>query len=276
MIKVKNFIFSIIAATATFSAFAQPSVVYTPSYKSHFAPIFSPESFDTKKFRNQYENLQCDASNCETAQIILTYIHTSMRQANTQGKQFGARFEVPTNVNGYVNIPGVFGKPHTYKGHGEAEFYYQALTFSPFIRGYEMSYQDALTAKASIDNKLQEFEQRTLKEVKNKNAQNANNPNTLNEKEFLAIFEASKNNLHRRQKVVAFMLSSPEAFNNYKNAFNKFYTVALPLPEEKFQPKLKPGVLQNAKLTAYECQFINAVDDFITLQAQNRFTCPNQ
>lgn len=276
MIKVKKFIFSIIAATAAFSAFAQPSVVYTPNYKSHFAPIYSPESFDSKKFQNQFSKINCNPSTCETAQIILSNIQSSMRQANKQGRKFYANFEVPINLYGYVNIPGIFNNPHVYKGHGEAEFYYQALTFSPFIRGYEMPYEDVLKVKASIDSKLQEYEERILKEVKNKNAQNANIPNTLNEKEFLAIFEASKNNLHRRQKVVAFMLSSPEAFNNYKNAFNKFYTVTLPLPEKNFQPKLKPGVLKNAKLTAYECQFINAVDDFITLQAQNHFTCPNQ
>lgn len=276
MIKFKNIILSIFAATAALSASAQPTAVYTPNYTSQFASIFAPSTYDSKKFRNQYEMLNCEPRTCENAQFILSRIHTSMRQANTQGRANRARFEVPKNVDGYVNLPGVFDAPHALEGHGEAEFYYQALTYSPFVNGYAMSYQDVLKAKEAMDKKVQEYDTRVKNEVKNTNINNANVPNTLNEKEFLTIFEASKNNMYRRQKVLAFMLNSPDAFNNYKNAFNKFYTVQVPMPEENFQPKLKQGVLKDAKLTAYECQFINAVDDFRTLQAQNRFTCPNQ
>lgn len=280
MFKFKNSIiatFALVAATITGTASANTELsapIYKPEYKRQFDPF--PVSFNTGDYNKSYGRFQC-SSNPVCRQAILLLGHNSMSMSSIIGQGPRFRFSVPLSVNDYLTIknndaPGEY--PYVFKNISDPDFFYQSLTFAPFVKGYEMSYQDTLKAKQTIDTQFANMEKTATEQIKKMNL--GNSPTTMNEAFALTSFENSLNNVKRRKAVTNFMLSSPEAFNNYKNAFNKFYTVNFPFPVKNYQPVLKEGVLAGAKLTAYECQFINALEDFRELQAKNRFTCPNQ
>lgn len=280
MIKFKNSLiatFALIAAATTGTAYATTDLsapIYKPEYKRQFDPFGI--SFNTGSFNQSYGRFKCTNNPvCRQAIIFIGNNSMAMSSIVNQGPRY--RFSVPLSINDYLNVrnndaPQEF--PYVFKHISDPDFFYQSLTFAPFVNGHEMSYQDSLKAKQAIDAQLANLEKNAKLQIQKMNL--GSSTNTMNEAFALASFDNSLNNVRRRKAVTEFMLSSPEAFNNYKNAFNKFYTVKFPFPYKNHQPVLKEGVLEGAKLTAYECQFMKSLEDFSELQTQNRFTCANK
>lgn len=272
--KTKNMAFSIAIATLAITASAQS---FTPA-----KPFFSLSKFGDTKVGNSsicweaYKpDFTCSAGDtkCKIAleEIGREGTDCDMAYAWTSPKS-RSNMPVPLTLAAFENaVPDITWPkglmPQNFQSYGQLEFFYQALMYVPALPSASMSASDIKKAVVALDSKLNKINtdrERIWNRVFDKNQ----TWGSWNKAKIQTTLKAQEASILKRRNAINFMASSEDAFKQYKAAFNKFFT-----PQGVEVPVLSASAVQGKSLSAYECQFLNATEDFQALQAQYKFSC---
>lgn len=273
--KFKHILIAIATTTMALAASAQsftPSKPFFPLSKfgdakvgssnicwETYKPDFTCSSSDTK-CKIALEQLGTDGAACD---LDYAYTGTDNRKV----------MPIPLTLASFENaapdatLPR--GMMQNFQTFGRLEFFYQALMYVPALPSANaMNYSDSKKALQALDTKLNKVNT-DLNRTWSRVFDNNQTWGSWNKNKIQTILKAQEASIQKRRNSINFMLFSEDSFNQYKVAFNKFFTfkgVDLPV--------LNGAALQGKSLTTFECQFLNATEDFKAIQAQYQFTCP--
>lgn len=161
------------------------------------------------------------------------------------------------------------GMMQSFQNFPRLEFFYQALMYVPALPSANaMNYADSKKALQALDGKLNKLNT-DLSRTWGRVFDNNQTWGTWNKAKIQNVFKAQEASIQKRRNSINFMLFSEDSFKQYKVAFSKFFTF-----QGVEAPVLNGAALQGKSLTSFECQFLNATEDFQSIQAQYQFTCP--
>lgn len=275
MSNIKKTAFSIAIATLAITASAQS---FTPS-----KPFSSLSQFGKAKVGNSnicWEVYKPDFT-CSPSDIKCK-IASEQISKDAAACALDYRFTSPQHNNSITPVPLTLasfenaspdattprGMMQNFESFPRLEFFYQALMYVPALpSANSMTYADSKKALQALDGKLNKLNA-DLSRTWSRVFDNNQTWGSWNKAKVQATLIAQEASIQKRRNSIKFMLFSEESFNQYKTAFNKFFTfkgVELPV--------LNGGALQGQSLNAYECQFLNATEDFQAIQAQYKFSC---
>ena len=179
---------------------------------------------------------------------------------------------VPLTLNAFENaVPDATWPkglmPQNFQSYGQLEFFYQALMYVPALPSASMSASDIKKSMAALDGKLNKINT-DRERVWNRVFDSNQTWGSWNKAKIQSTLKAQEASIQKRRNAINFMASSEDSLKQYKAAFNKFFT-----PQGVEVPVLNGASLQGQSLNAYECQFLNATEDFQAIQAQYKFSC---
>ncbi|EED67543.1 hypothetical protein SR914_21325 [Comamonas testosteroni] len=274
MSKIKSAAFSIAIGTLAITASAQS---FTPA-----KPFLSLSKFGDTKVGSTticWENYKADFTCSPSDTKCKIALEELSKEAATCGmaydatsRQYRKEMPIPLALNAFENaVPDATwpkqSMPQNFESYGQLEFFYQALMYVPALPSASMSASDIKKAAISLDGKLNKINT-DRERVWNRVFDKGQTWGSWNKAKIQTTLKAQEDSIQKRRNVINFMSSSEDAFKQYKTAFNKFFT-----PQGAEVPILNASAVQGKSLTAYECQFLNATEDFQTIQAQYKFSC---
>lgn len=274
MSNIKKTAFSIAIATLAITASAQS---FTPA-----KPFFPLSNFGKAKVGNSNicwevykSDFTCPAGDtkCKIAveEIGREGANCGMAYSATNQK-YRKEMPVPLTLSAFENaVPDATWPkglmPQNFESYGQLEFFYQALMYVPALPSASMSASDIKKSMAALDGKLNKINT-DRERVWNRVFDSNQTWGSWNKAKIQSTLKAQEASIQKRRNAINFMASSEDSLKQYKAAFNKFFT-----PQGVEVPVLNGASLQGHSLNAYECQFLNATEDFQAIQAQYKFSC---
>lgn len=260
----KSSLLAVITATLAASSFAAGI-----SYSRPFAPL------DEINARHRiciaqapkHNDMGCSPkSQCENAQLAFSSDTFACHSGYEVQTDFD--YSAPAKASDFpgddlksIHLNAIIKTP------AQLDVYYQALMYIPVTKDYAMSYEQTKQLKNSLDAHLKTILKNSESKYKSLFGSNKWGPISINTvaeftKQQVDLIETRRNSLN-------FMLYSPESFAMYRAAFAKYFK-----DEGTKLPKLNAAAIQGKALSAYDCQFLNATENFQVIQAKLQFTCP--
>lgn len=274
MSNIKKTAFSIAISTLAITASAQS---FTPA-----KPFFPLSKFGNTKVGNTdicwagyKSDFNCSAGDtkCKIALEEISREGATCGMAyDATSPQYRRTMPVPLTLNAFENaVPDATWPkglmPQNFESYGQLEFFYQALMYVPALPSASMSASDIKKSMAALDGKLNKINT-DRERVWNRVFDSNQTWGSWNKAKIQSTLKAQEASIQKRRNAINFMASSEDSLKQYKVAFNKFFT-----PQGVEVPVLNGASLQGQSLNAYECQFLNATEDFQAIQAQYKFSC---